>query len=110
MTGSSSSGTVAVLRAGSVLGGGLFVVGLVLAGVRGNSSGSALAPTALASGLIGLDPRAWLTGATLTLIATPAVGLVTTAVECARTDRRSMLIAVLLVGILATSIAIAVFL
>jgi uncharacterized membrane protein len=106
--GASASATVAILRAGSVVGGGIFVVGLVLAGVRGNAAGPALAPAALLSGLVALEPRAWLSAAAITLIVTPAAGLLATAFECARTDRRSMLIAVLLVAILAASIAIAV--
>ena len=106
--GTNTSATVAILRAGSIIGGGIFVVGLALSGVRGNGAGPAMAPATLLPGLIALQPRAWLSAATVALMVTPAAGLLATAFECAGTDRRSMLIAVLLVTILATSIAIAV--
>jgi uncharacterized membrane protein len=69
--------------------------------------GGALDPASAVAGLGTLDPRAWASAGVLVLIATPVVGLVTTAAEHWRPDRRFALVALLVLLVLAVSLAIA---
>ena len=103
-----SRATVAVLTAGSLLSAGLFLVAILLvAGGRPAGSGGALGPASAVAGLGTLDPRAWASAGVLVLIAAPVVALVTTAAEYWRPDRRFALVALLVLLVLAASLAIA---
>ena len=103
----SSRWTVAVLRAGAVVAGIGFTVGLVLALVKGGATTGPVAIGDVAPGLIRLDPSAWLTTACIVLICTPAAALVTTAFESWGTDRRSVTVCGLLLLIFAVSVFVA---
>jgi uncharacterized membrane protein len=99
--------TVAVMRAGAVVAGIGYIVGLVLAVAKGTTSTSPVAIGDVASGLARLDPSAWLTAASIVLICTPAAALLTTAFESWRTDRRSVAVCGLLLLIFAVSVFVA---
>jgi len=103
-----SRATVAVLTAGSLLSAGLFLIAILLvAAGRPAGSGGALDPASAVAGLGALDPRAWASAGVLVLIATPVLALVTTAAEYWRPDRRFALVALLVLLVLAVSLAIA---
>ena len=99
--------TVAVLRAGAVVAGIGYIVGLVLAVTKGSATTTPVAIGDVAPGLVRLDPSAWLTAASIVLICTPAAALVTTAFESWRTDRRSVAVCGLLLLIFAGSVFVA---
>ena len=99
--------TVAVLRAGAVIAGIGFIVGLVLAVAKGTATTSPVAIGDVMPGLLRLDPSSWLTAASIVLICTPAAALVTTASEFWRTDRRSVAVCALLLLIFAVSVVVA---
>jgi uncharacterized membrane protein len=102
-----SRATVAVLRAGAAVAGIGFIVGLVLAVVKGAATTGPIALGDVAPGLLRLDPSAWLTAACIVLICTPATALVTTAFESWATDRRSVAVCGLLLLIFAASVFVA---
>jgi uncharacterized membrane protein len=102
-----SRATVAVLRAGAVVAGIGFIVGLGLALAKGTATTGPVAIGDVAPGLVRLDPSAWLTGASIVLICTPAAALVTTAFEFRGTDRRSVAVCGLLLLIFAVSVFVA---
>jgi uncharacterized membrane protein len=63
---------------------------------------------ALADGLVSVDPWAWASLGTLVVVATPAIGLVTTAYEYAVvSDRHTVGLALAVLAILALSGAVA---
>jgi uncharacterized membrane protein len=99
--------TVAVLRAGAVIAGIGFIVGLVLALVKGGATTGPVAIGDVVPGLLRLDAPAWLTAASIVLICTPAAALVTSAVESWGTDRRSVAVCGLLLLIFAGSVFVA---
>ena len=99
--------TVAVLRAGAVVAGIGFIVGLGLAVAAGSAATGPVAIGDVAPGLLRLDPSAWLTAASMVLICTPAAALVTTAFEFWGTDRRSVEVCGLLLLIFAVSVFVA---
>jgi uncharacterized membrane protein len=103
-----SRATAAVLTAGSLLSAGVFLVAvlLVLAGKPGGP-GSALDPASALSGLTTLDPHAWASMGVLVLLVTPVAGLLTTAAEYWRPERRFALVALLVLAVLAVSLAVA---
>jgi uncharacterized membrane protein len=104
----SSRATVAVLTAGSLLSAGMFLVAvlLVVAGRPGGPA-SALDPVSALFGLAALDPHAWASVGVLVLLATPVVGLLATTAEYWRPERRFALVALLVLAILAVSLAVA---
>ncbi len=64
---------------------------------------------ALVAGLLALDPWALATAGTYVVIVTPALGLLATAWEYAGiADRRSVLLAVAVLGVLAVSVVVAI--
>lgn len=99
--------TVAVLRAGALIAGIGFIVGLALALVKGGAATGPVAIGDVAPGILRLDPPAWLTAACMVLICTPATALVTTAFESWATDRRSVAVCGLLLLIFAVSVVVA---
>ncbi len=102
-----SRATTTVMRAGALIAGIGFIVGLVLALGRGSADTGTVAIGDVASGLLRLDPAAWLTAASIVLICTPVAALVTTAVEFSGTDRRSVAICGSLLLIFAASVFVA---
>jgi len=104
----SSRATVAVLTAGSLLSAGVFLVAVLLVATgRTGGPGPALDPASALSGLASLDPHAWASVGVLVLLVTPVAGLVTTAAEYWRPERRFALVALLVLGILAVSLGVA---
>ena len=99
--------TVAVLRAGALVAGIGFIVGLALALVKGGATTGTVAIGDVVPGLLRLDAPAWLTAASIVLICTPATALVTTAFESWGTDRRSVAVCGLLLLIFAVSVFVA---
>lgn len=99
--------TVTVLRAGALVAGIGFIVGLVLALAKGGAATGTVAIGDVAPGLLRLDPSAWLTAACIALICTPATALGTTAFESWASDRRSVAVCGLLLLIFAVSVFVA---
>lgn len=109
MPGTAAHGaTAAVLRGGAIIAGLAFLVGLALAVAQGGVAAGSVAITAVPAGLVALDASAWLTGACIVLICTPAVALLTTAVEFSAVDRRSVAVCGLLLLIFGTSVVLAI--
>jgi uncharacterized membrane protein len=100
--------TTTVLRGGAIVAGIGFLVGLALAVAKGGVVAGSVALTSVPAGLLALDPSAWLTGASIVLIGTPSVALVTTALEFAPVDRRSAAVCGLLLLIFATSLVLTI--
>jgi uncharacterized membrane protein len=101
------------MTAGVTVSAACFVVALVaelLAGTTGTTGSGALGRvTGWLSDLDGLDPEAWASLGTLTLVVTPALGLVASAAEYARAgDRRTVGLAMLVLAVLAASAVVAV--
>jgi hypothetical protein len=101
--------TSATLTGGTVLGAACFAIALAadLAGLGGGAGASDV--TGYAASLAALDPTAWAVLGSAVIIVTPAVGLVVTALEYESIgDRRAVLMALAVLAILATSLAVAV--
>jgi uncharacterized membrane protein len=102
---------VAVLTAGSLVSAALFLVAILLVAAGrpsgAGASGTTLDPASALAGLAALDPRAWASAGVLVLLAAPVLGLVTTAAELWRPDRRFAFVALLVLLVLATSLAVA---
>ena len=102
--------TSATLTGGTVLGAACFAIALVadLAGL-GRGAAGASDVTGYGASLAALDPTAWAVLGSVVIIVTPAVGLVVTALEYESIgDRRAVLMALAVLAILATSLAVAV--
>ena len=102
--------TSATLTGGTVLGAACFAIALVadLAGLGTRTSGVSDIADYLAA-IAALDPTAWAVLGSAVIIATPAVGLAVTALEYESIgDRRAVLMALAVLAILATSLAVAV--
>jgi uncharacterized membrane protein len=98
------------LSGGTVLGAACFAVALVaeLAGLGSDASRTSDA-AAYTAALAALDPTAWAVLGTAVIIGTPAIGLVVTALEFRSIgDRWAVLMALAVLAILGTSLAIAV--
>jgi uncharacterized membrane protein len=97
------------MTVGVLLAGVCFVVALaaeVLGGATGGGSMRDLAATA--DGLAAMAPWAWASLGTYVLVATPVLGLAVTAVEYALAhDRRSAVLALLVLGVLLFSSGVA---
>jgi len=101
--------TAGVLRGGAAISAVCFGVALAagLAGVAGDGGDPTDLPALLAA-LAALRPWAWASLGILVVIATPAVGLLATAAEYASiSDRRTALLAVLVLGVLTASLVAA---
>ncbi len=99
--------TAAVLRAGAVIAGIGFIVGLLLALGAGSAATGPVAIGDVVPGVLRLVPSAWLTASSIVLIGTPAAALVTTGFEFWGTDRRSVAVCGLLLMIFAVSVFVA---
>jgi len=102
--------TSVTLTGGTVLGAACFAIALV-ADLAGLGSGTSGVPDidGYLGAIAALDPMAWAVLGSAVIIATPAVGLVVTALEYdAIGDRRAVLMALAVLAILATSLAVAV--
>ena len=100
--------TVTVLRMGTLLGAALLLGGVLLDAVRGGGGGPAIDPTTIPAGLVALKPGAWVSAGALVLLLTPPAGLVATALEFLHLEPRYTGVCLLVLGVLATSVAIAV--
>ncbi|CAN5584683.1 hypothetical protein BH24CHL9_BH24CHL9_03100 [soil metagenome] len=101
--------TAGVISGGAAIGAACFGVALAagLAGVDGDGGDAADVPALLAA-LAALRPWAWASLGILAVIATPAVGLLVTAAEYASvSDRRTVVLAFAVLGILAASLVAA---
>jgi uncharacterized membrane protein len=87
----------------------LFFLGGVVLDALGRSTGVAdlLDPRAIAAAVVDLQAWGWSTIGVIVLIATPAAGLIATALEYRRPEPRSALLAMTVLGVLAVSLAIA---
>jgi uncharacterized membrane protein len=100
--------TAMVLDAGSLVSAAFFLVGVVLETVgRTGGESDPLDPGAIVAAVSGLQAWGWSTLGVAALIATPALGLVATALEYRSFERRSSLLALLVLGVLAASLAVA---
>lgn len=102
--------TSATLTAGVAVAGVLFAVALVLE-LAGNEPGAGEMTdvAAVADGLVGMVPWAWATLGAYAVVATPVVGLLVTGWEYWSVgDRRTVLLAAGVVGVLATSVLVAI--
>ena len=105
---SPTTSTERVLNAGSLVSGACFLVALVLVFLgRSAGAGDPLDPGGLVRALVELRPWGWAALGVLTMIATPAVGLIATAAELRSTDSKSALFAVLVLGVLFVGLALA---
>jgi hypothetical protein len=98
-----------LLTSGTVLGAACFAIALVsdLARLGGHDPTGGDA-TGFMAALLGLDPEAWAALGSALIIATPAVGLVATAVEYGSVgDRRAVLFALAVLAVLSLSLLIA---
>jgi len=107
-TRASTSATVTVLRVGSLLAGVVLTVGVLLSAIRGGGGGAASDPGAIPSGLLALQPGAWVSAGALVLLLTPPLGLVATALEFLRSEPRYSGVCLLVLGVLAASVAVAI--
>ena len=102
--------TSAALTAGVVVAGVFFGVALILELV-GNEPGSGEMTdlAAVLDGLVALTPWAWATAGAYAVVATPVLGLLVTAWEYWSVgDRRTVLLAVAVVAVLAASVVVAI--
>jgi len=102
--------TGSVLTAGVIVSAVCFLVAIA-AEVAGNDLGlgDVTDVGALVEGLSSLEPWAWASLGTLAIVATPALGLLTTAYEYRSVaDRRTTLLAMAVLGVLAFSTAVAI--
>lgn len=100
--------TVAVFSVGSLTGGALFLVGLVLQlGGRAATLGDPLDPGAIAASLMALEPWGWSTAGVIAMLATPVAGLVVTAFEVRTSSPRTAVAAAGVVAVLALGLAVA---
>ena len=101
--------TTLALTSGALMGALCFAIAVVadLAGGGGSSAGSIAGDRFLAA-LLELSPHAWAVLGCAVVIATPPIGLVTTAFEFhAIADRRGVLIALTVLGVFGASLLIA---
>ena len=101
--------TASVLGGGAAVSAACFGVALAaqVAGADG-ARGDPLDLAALLAGLGAFRPWAWASVGILAVIATPALGLVATATEYGSvSDRRTVLLALLVLGVLAASLVTA---
>jgi hypothetical protein len=101
--------TATVLSGGAAVGAACFAVALTaeVVGLDG-ARGDPLDPAALLAALAAFRPWAWASVGTLAVIATPAVGLLATSAEYASvSDRRTALLALVVLGVLAVSLVTA---
>lgn len=104
-----SAATVRALTGGALLSASLFVAAAALAASgRPWSSGPVLGPVAAARGMLELDPAAWASAGILVLLASPVLGLLTTAAEYRRVDIRYSALACLVLAILTGSLLLAI--
>jgi uncharacterized membrane protein len=104
----SSRLTALALNVGSIVSAASFLVGVVLdAFGRSGGDPDPLQPAAIVAAVAGLEAWGWATLGVAALIATPALGLVATALEYRSIDRRSSLLALVVLGVLGTSLAVA---
>ena len=102
--------TSATLTAGVVVAGVFFAVALILE-LGGNDPGSGEMTdiAAVLDGLVALTPWAWATAGAYAVLATPVLGLLVTAWEYWSVgDRRTVLLAVAVVAVLAASAVVAI--
>ena len=100
--------TALVLDAGSLVSASFFLVGVVLDTIgRPDGEPEPLDPEAILAAVAGLEAWGWSTLGVVALIATPALGLVATALEYRSLERRSSLLALLVLGVLGASLAVA---
>lgn len=102
--------TSAALTAGVVIAGVLFAVALILE-LAGHESGSGEMTdiAAVLDGLVALTPWAWATAGAYAVVATPVLGLLVTAWEYWSVgDRRTVLLALAVIAVLATSAVVAI--
>lgn len=102
--------TSGVLSGGAALAAACFSIALLadFAGIDG-TRGELTDVRLLAESLLALRPWAWAATGTIVVIGTPAVGLVATAAEFASvSDRRTVLLALLVLAVLAVSLVAAI--
>jgi uncharacterized membrane protein len=102
--------TTLTLTAGALVGAACFAVAVVtdLLGVDGSAATGAADGSAFVAELAALRPWAWASLGSVAIIATPAVGLVMTAVEYnAIADRRAVLMALAVLAVLGISLLVA---
>lgn len=102
--------TSAVLTAGVAAAGGLFAMAMLLEvlGVE-PGSGDMTDLGAVLDGLVALTPWAWATAGAYAVVATPIIGLLVTAFEYRSVgDRRTVLLAVAVLAVLFSSVAVAI--
>jgi uncharacterized membrane protein len=100
-----SRATARALTVGSALSFVAFAVAFV-ADLADGTAAHVRAPLTL-DALVRVDPEAWALVGVLILFATPVAGLLATAVEYYRPERRMSLVALAVLGLLALSVAIA---
>jgi hypothetical protein len=103
--------TSLALTGGTLLGAILFGVALIadLAGLGRAGPGTAVDAAAFLEALLGLSPWAWALLGCITIIVTPAIGLVVTALEYERiADRRAALMALAVLAVLGISFLVAI--
>jgi uncharacterized membrane protein len=99
-----------ILSLGALLGAACFAIALIadVAGVGDRATRPADAP-GLVAALVALSPSAWAAVGVAIIVGTPAIGLVTTALEFrAAADLRAALLALGVLLILAASLVVAV--
>jgi hypothetical protein len=100
--------TAGVLNAGTLVSAAFFVVGVALDALgRSGDAPDLLDPQAIAAAVVGLEAWGWSTLGVITLVGTPALGLVATALEYRSFERRMSVLALLVLAVLAVSFAIA---
>ncbi len=102
--------TSATLTTGVVVAGVLFAVAVVLE-ILGQEPGSGEMTdvAAVLEGLVALTPWAWAAAGAYAVVATPVLGLVVSAWEYwSVDDRRTVLLALAVIGVLATSAIVAI--
>jgi uncharacterized membrane protein len=99
--------TSLVLRAGTTAAGACLAVGMLLAVLAPDRSGTAHDLGGLARSLVALEAWGWSMLGALVLMATPAVGLLVTAAELRGPEPRAALLALAVLGVLAVAVLFA---
>ena len=102
--------TSTTITAGVVTAGVLFAVAMVLEVLGSDPGGGEMTDiAAVLEGLVALTPWAWATAGAYAVVATPVIGLLVTTWEYRSVgDRRTVLLAVAVIGVLAVSATVAI--
>ena len=99
--------TTLVLGLGTLAAGALLAVGILLALVAPDRPGDAHELGRLPESLAALRPWGWSMLGALVLLATPAAGLVATAIELRTAQPRAALMAIMVLAVLAVAVLVA---